>query len=213
MIGTFFSLAPVEQRLRALGAPPGALWTWFFAAQRDFFGLSHAGRYSPFAPILRQSLPRTLAMLGVEASPADVDALAGAFIGLGPEAGAVAGVRRLKAEGWRVLALTNGGEEATRSMLEACAALESFDAVLSCDRIQVSKPHRDVYGMALEAAGGDTPWMVAAHGWDCAGAKLAGLRTCWIATEERVLPAYFPEPDLRAGSFTEAIEALLTAGG
>lgn len=211
MIGTFFSLAPIEARLRRLGAPPGAVWTWFFAAQRDFFGLSHAGRYTPFAPILRDSLPRALAILGVEAAADEVAAIAGSFADLAPEAGAVEAVARLRAGGWRVLALTNGAEAATRSMLEACGAAASFEAVLSCDAIGVSKPNPAVYRMAIDMAGGEPAWMIAAHAWDCAGAALAGMRTCWIATEERVLPAYFPAPDLTAGNIAGAVDRLLTA--
>lgn len=211
MIGTFFSLDPVEAGLRRLGAPRGALWTWFFAAQRDFFGLSHAGHYSPFAAILRDSLARALAMLEIEAPGHEIEELAGTLARLPPASGAVEAVTRLHEAGWRVLALTNGGEAGTRSMLEACGAAPAFDAVLSCDRVQVSKPSPAVYRMAIEAAAGEPVWMVAAHAWDCAGAALAGMRTCWIASEERVFPGYFPEPDLRVASLVEATGRLLTS--
>jgi len=39
--------------------------------------------------------------------------------------------------------------------------------------------------------------MVAAHGWDCAGAQAAGLRTAWIARGEHVLPPSVAEPDMQ----------------
>jgi 2-haloacid dehalogenase len=54
-------------------------------------------------------------------------------------------------------------------LLEQVSALQNFTNIFSCDAIQKTKPHPDVYALPKQDAEGDV-WMVAVHAWDIAGA-------------------------------------------
>ena len=112
--------------------------------------------------------------------------------------------------GWKVMAVTNGGADSTRSLLAGAGLERHFSAVLSCDDIGVSKPHPRVYERALNAAEGEL-WMIAAHAWDIAGALRAGLKGAWISESKGRYPAVFPEPHVTAPSLAEAARRMMLA--
>ena len=191
VIGTLFSLDPVRKVFRDAGAADGSLERWLAEGLRDYFAVSHSGGYVPFKDVLAEGLdeairPRVLeAMLQLEPAPGGVD-----------------GCRRLADEGWRLVTLTNAGEQMTRSLLERAGMTDLFEALLSCDSISTSKPHPDVYALAAGGAEGAL-WMVASHPWDLGGAARAGLRTAWVRHEGARWPAYLPAPDLEAPDLAE----------
>lgn len=198
MLGTFFSLEPLRQRLTALGAPEHALEFWFAESLRDYFALSHSDRYLPLSEVLAASLPRTLAILGKGSQdPSRHELVLKGLKVLNPAEGAAEACERLTAAGFKLVALTNGGEEHTRALLERAGLMDKFAAVLSADAAGRSKPHADVYALARHEIEGDA-WMISAHGWDILGAHQAGLRTAWISRKEKQFLSVFPTPDVEA---------------
>lgn len=208
IIGTVFSLGRPREALAGLGAPPLALDVWFAGALRDAFAWSHAGRYSPLKDTLEAALHRTLAELGVEASDEERAAVMRAFGELEPMPGAVETFDRFAEADWQIVALTNGSQAATRGLLERIGAADRFSAFLSCDTVRTMKPHPKVYAMAKDVAAGEL-WMLAAHGWDIAGAAAAGLKTAWVSHKEREYLSIYPEPDVRADDLPSAARAIL----
>ncbi len=213
MLGTFFSLEPLRQRLSAMGAPEITLDAWFADATRDHIALSHAGDYVPFSEVLAAALPRTLALLGKGSQDRSRQELVLKGLNvLNPVEGAQAACVRLGEAGWRLIALTNSGEDYTRALLDRAGVLDRFDEVLSADRLQTSKPHPDVYAMARSEPGREC-WMISAHGWDVAGAKHAGMRTVWLSKREKRWLEALPRPDLEVPDLATATEALLRLSG
>lgn len=195
IIGTCFSLDLPRQRLVELGAPDYTVQLWFAQTLRDAFALSHAGGYRPLKEVLEAELPRTLKMIGVEASSVELSRVVTSFAELEPQPGALEAFRILVEAGWKLVALTNGSEESTRKLLDRAGALQRFGSILSCDAIQKTKPHPDVYDLPKQDADGDV-WMVAVHAWDIAGAARAGLRTAFITQEEKEYLSIYPQPEL-----------------
>lgn len=209
MLGTFFSLESLRPRLTALGAPRHALELWFATGLRDFFATSHAGGYEPLADILAAALPRTLAELGGDVpDEARLSQVLEGLKTLAPAEGAARAVETLTGAGWKVLALTNGGEESTRALLERAGLLGHFSAVLSTDAPRLSKPHPEVYARARAVADGQL-WMVATHAWDLQGARKAGLLTAWVSSKEKRWLDVWPGPDLQGNSLAEVAHELL----
>jgi len=204
MLGTFFSLESLRPKLKSLGANDHTLELWFAESLRDFFALSHAGGYAPLRDILEAALPRVFEELrqGSQDPGQHLHVLEG-LKELEPSQGAREACEFLTREGWKLLALTHGGEEATRALLQRAGLLSHFSAVLSTDSVRTSKPHARVYELARTAAEGPL-WMVAAHAWDLQGAVRAGLRAAWVSQKERRWLGIYPEPDVRA----ENLEAL-----
>jgi 2-haloacid dehalogenase len=101
-------------------------------------------------------------MLGIETDTQQLEHVVNAFSELEPQPSALEAFRILTTAGWKLVALTNGSEDSTRKLLERANALEYFASIFSCDAVQKTKPHPDVYAFALQDAAGDV-WMVAVH--------------------------------------------------
>ena len=208
ILGTLFSLESLRPELTARGAPSQALELWFAESLRDYFAASHAGAYLPLKEVLRAAVPRTLDSLGATADPDQIDRIMQRLPELDLVPGAESALGALRKRGCKLLALTNGSEEVTRALLDRAGILDWFQALLSCDSIRVSKPHPDVYAMARAESAGEL-WMVAAHAWDVAGAKKAGLATAWIAGKEGRYLDVYPSPDVTAPDVESAAEQIL----
>ena len=208
IIGTCFSLDKPRQRLVELGAPPYALQLWFAQTLRDAFALSHAGSYQSLKDVLEAELPRTFKVLGIEADAEKRSHIVNSFTELEPQPEALEAFRLLTTAGWKLVALTNGSKDSTHKLLEQANALEYFASIFSCDAIQKTKPHPDVYALAKQDSEGDI-WMVAAHSWDIAGAACAGLRTAFITQEEKDYLGVYPQPDVVANDLVEAANQIL----
>jgi 2-haloacid dehalogenase len=99
--------------------------------------------------------------------------------------------------GHDVWVLTNGGRNSTLALLDANGLAALVDEVHSVDEVRRFKPHPDVY--ALLPAGAT---LVAAHDWDVAGARAAGVRAVMVERGGWSLP--LPPPELRAADLVEA---------
>ena len=210
MIGTCFSLEKPCSRLLEIGAPAYAIQLWFAQTLRDAFALSHAGSYRPLKEVLEAQLPRTLKIIGVEASSVELSHVVSSFTELELQPSARESFRLLTEAGWKLIALTNGSQDSTRQLLEHANARQHFTDILSCDAIQKTKPHPDVYNLVKKDAEGDV-WMVAVHAWDIAGAAFSGLKTAFITQEEKEYLSIYPQPNVVASNLFEAANNILEA--
>jgi 2-haloacid dehalogenase len=167
------------------------------------------GRYRPLAEHLRGSLVREADRSGLD--PALVDAAVERAGRLDPHPDAAGALQRLRAAGVRLAALTNSGADAGRATLDAAGLLGFFDLVLGVDAVEAFKPDPRTYAHAVAELGAspEDVVLVAAHGWDVAGAAAAGLRTGWISRGEVALSPMVPGPDLRARDLGGMADALL----
>ena len=209
MIGTCFSLVRPQQQLTALGAPSQTLSLWFAQTLRDAFALSHAGDYRPLQEILSAELPRTLKQLDIAATPAQIYQTIAAFSELELQVDAVESFEMLAQAGLKIVALTNGSEESTRSLLARANCLKYFAKIHSADAVKKTKPHPDVYSLVSADLVGDT-WLVAAHAWDIVGAARAGLKTAFITQTEREYLAAYPAPTLIGNSLRDVAHKILS---
>jgi 2-haloacid dehalogenase len=169
------------------------------------------GGFRPFPEYIRAALSHHAELLGLGDDAVQRGMLAAAALPPYPDAARALSV--LVAAGHTPVALTNSPVDVARSALGDAGLLDCFDAVLGADAVGAYKPDRRVYGHALDVLGltaGDA-WFVAGHWWDVAGAKTAGLRTVWIARDERALLATAPEPDVRAADLAAAAAAIVAA--
>lgn len=160
--------------------------------------------------MLEAQLPRSLKVLGVEASSVELSHVVSSFAELELQPGALESFRLLSKAGWQLVALTNGSEDSTRLLLEQVSALQHFTNIFSCDAIQKTKPHPDVYALPKQDAEGDV-WMVAVHAWDIAGAAKPGLRTAFITSEEKDYLSIYPQPELVTSNLVEAASKIVQA--
>jgi len=208
IIGTCFSLDKPNQKLIELGAPDYSFKLWFAQTLRDAFALSHAGSYRPLKQVLEAELPRTLKMLAIQADPVQMSHIVASFSELELQPDAKKSFEILKEAGCSIVALSNGSEESTRELLNRADAIGYFDRIFSCDAVQKTKPHPDVYALLKQDALDDI-WMVAAHAWDLVGAACANLRTAFITQEEKDYLSVYPQPEVVADSLVAAASKIV----
>jgi 2-haloacid dehalogenase len=156
----------------------------------------------------RESLDDLLRELGVEADETTRDRLVRAWHLLPAWSDSVAGLDRIRAR-HTVAALSNGGFALLTRLVKN--ANLPFDCVLSAELAMTYKPDAAVYltAAALLDVAPEQVLMVAAHKWDLAGARAAGLRTAFVDRPEEKGPnrqadrAADVECDLYARSFLD----------
>ena len=166
------------------------------------------GGEAAFADLVRAGLARRLRLAGRDAALAD-DAL-GLMSTMPAFIDAPAALEQLRGVGLRLGVLTQSAAEAADAVLRFAGLRDRIEVVISAPESGAFKPDPRPYRMALERVGapaGEVA-LVAAHWWDVAGAKAAGLRTGWVARRDLVLPDGLPEPDVGGRDLKEVAQAL-----
>jgi 2-haloacid dehalogenase len=193
VMGTLFDLAPLGERLQAVGAPPSALQAWFSRLLQTTGALTLVGKFRPFGELADATLRSFLAQLELDPDRAG-EVLAG-LPQLPPYPDATEAVERLVSAGVAVIALTNGGDENTRALLRRAGLEDRFHRVVTTAEVGVYKPHPAVYRHAVDVLGlpAEHVTLIAAHAWDVVGARAAGLAGIWVERLERRWPLPLPE--------------------
>lgn len=126
-----------------------------------------------------------------------------------PDAGPA--LARLRAAGCRLLALGNSAQAGLEAQLAHAGLAPFFERMLSVEAVGVFKPHPRVYGWAAAQAGvpPEDCVLVAAHGWDVAGALWAGWRAGFVARAGQVLVPFAPAPTWVAPELGAMADVLL----
>jgi 2-haloacid dehalogenase len=170
------------------------------------------GRFRPFGDYVHAALAHLAAVAGLPSELAHQGAAMARA--LPPFADARAAVIELRDAGLAPSVLTNSAADAAREALRAAEMLDLVDHVVGADAVQAYKPDARVYAAGVEAVGAAGPsevWLVAAHWWDVAGAKRAGLRTAWIGRDEGALLETVPAPDVLATDLVDAAAKIVAA--
>lgn len=121
----------------------------------------------------------------------------------------------LRADGWRLAVVTNGGAEQQVAKLARTGLDRLTDAQVVSEAAGVAKPDPAIFALAAERAGGSLAgaWVVGdSAGNDIAGAAAAGCRSVWISGgREWTEPGY--APTAVAGDVVEALRWITAGGG
>jgi 2-haloacid dehalogenase len=208
VIETLMSLEPLRERLTEAEQPPHLLEAWYTRTLRDGIALSSTGDYVPFSDVAEAALR---ALTGSSISDERVAHIMAGFGELPAFPDAVPAVTRLCDAGVRVACLTNGSAYQTSSFVNRSGLGELVDRVVCAGDVYRWKPAPVVYLYAAEML--DVPpdrlALVAAHDWDCHGAKRAGLVTGWVSRKSGGYGAPFEPPDVTGEDLTEVASRLL----
>jgi 2-haloacid dehalogenase len=206
--GTLVDPSVLAQPLGDSAADEALIQQAFDDAVAHAMVVTLTGDRAVFADLVGAALRRRLLLAGRDPALAD-DALG--LLGSMPAfIEAPAALERLRGVGVRLGVLTQSAAEAAEGVLRFAGLRDRLDIVVSAPETGAFKPDPRPYRLALERirAEPDEVAMVAAHWWDVAGAKRAGLRTGWVARRDIVLPDGVPEPDVRGRDLAEVADAL-----
>ncbi len=120
------------------------------------------------------------------------------------------GLETLKAQGYKIVSLTNSSNNGVTAQFEFAGLTDYFERRFSVEDMQVFKPHARTYEWVLEELGvaPEEVLMVAAHAWDLAGAKAVGLQTAFIQRPGTVLYPLTAKPDYVVQNLSELVQQL-----
>jgi 2-haloacid dehalogenase len=167
------------------------------------------GEHPAFPTLIEAGLRRRVALAGGD--PGAVTAAIGLLGSMPAFIEAPAALEQLRGEGLRLGVLTQSATQAADQVLRFAGLRDRIELVLGADETGAYKPAPQAYRALLERTGATAGevCLVAAHWWDVAGARRAGLRTGWVARRERLLLDTVPEPDVRGRDLAEVAARLL----
>ena len=203
--------------LRALDAPFSAAFgdaglrqLWFSIMLQVAFVGGLTGTYTDFTTAQRSALAILAKRQRVTLSPAQADAIVDGMRTLPPHPEVRDAMARLEAR-FRLVALTNSTKDVAEAQMRNSGLRDLLEAVYSADEVRALKPAPAPYRMVAERTGvpiGDVR-LVAAHGWDVAGALAAGCRAAFVARPGATLYPHGPQPDVIAPDLAGIADALL----
>jgi 2-haloacid dehalogenase len=208
VIETLMSLEPLRQRLTDIGQPPHLLEAWYTRTLRDGMAISATGDYASYTDVAEAAL-RGLTSYTI--SDEQVAGIMAGYSELPAFPDAAPAMTALTDAGIRVACLTNGSSYLASSFVNRSGLGGLVDRVISVDEVFRWKPSGMVYLYAAEVL--DVPAqrlaLVAAHDWDCHGAKRAGLTTGFVSRKSGGFGAPFAPPDVTGEDLTEVAAGLL----
>jgi len=208
MIETLMSLEPLRQRLTDIGQPPHLLEAWYTRTLRDGMALSATGDFVPYTTVAQAALRGLTSYTVSDEQVAHVMAGYGELPAFGDAAPAMAALTKA---GVRVACLTNGSAALASAFVGRSGLGNLVERVISVEEVFRWKPAGVVYLYAAQLMHVPPAWMalVAAHDWDCHGAKRAGLTTGFVSRKSGGYGAPFEPPDVTGEDLTEVVAGLL----
>ena len=172
-----------------------------------------SGRYFDFFSLGQAVLRMIGDIRGVPISENDLEDLAYGMRTMPAHPDVTDGLAELRAQGYRLVTLTNSPPKpGVPTPLENAGLAQFFDKQFSVDTWRVFKPSPLLYtGVAAELGVAPSDcMMVAAHVWDTIGAQAAGFRGALITRPGNApLPGLdLPQPDVVVADLRELVERL-----
>lgn len=183
---------------------------WFALMLQIAFVGGLTGGYVDFSTAQRSALLLLAKRQKVELSAVRSAAILEGMRTLPPHPEVRAAIERLRGR-YRLVALTNSPTDVAEAQMRNSGLRDLLEAVHSADAVRQLKPAPAPYRMVAERTGvpiGDVR-LVAAHGWDIAGALAAGCRAAFVARPGASLYPHGPQPDVIAPDLTGIADRLL----
>jgi 2-haloacid dehalogenase len=178
--GTLFDVHSVVEAGRAVTDDPQALSALWRQKQLEYTWLrSLMGQYVDFWAVTEAALSFALRRLGLQPSPAQVEALMDAYLSLATFPEVKAALAALTPTPLGIL--SNGSPRMLDAAVYSAGLDGVFQHVISVDAVRVFKPSPLVYELGPRAFGlsASEILFVSSNAWDVAGAAAFGYRTCW----------------------------------
>lgn len=173
---------------------------WFAQLILYSQAMTLSGLYAPFGQLASATLRMIGETSGAQIADEDVDDLMRRVQSMPVLPDVVPALERLRADGFRLVTLTNSAPATSPTPLERAGISTYFERNFSVHEVGRFKPARECYDMVASGLGVRAPdlCMVACHLWDTIGAQAAGCRAALIKRPgNAVLPApNVPMPDI-----------------
>lgn len=170
----------VEEAFPGKGAEFTRLWR---TKQFEYcFLRTITGRYADFFEVTEDALVYAAAAMKLDLTPETRARLMNTYLTLTPWPDTRDALRKLKADGFRIITIANFSERMLRANADRAGLTEFFDLLLSTDGESVYKPDPRAYALGMERLKlkKEDILFAAFGGWDAYGAKAFGYTTYWV---------------------------------
>jgi 2-haloacid dehalogenase len=210
---TLLDMTPLKQSVNALLGNDQGFRIWFGMLLHYSIVSNSINEYHDFGTIAGATLSMAATSLHKKVSADEIKETLSKIQTLQAYPDVEKGLKLLKDHGFRLVTLTNSPPHALKQQLINSNLTEYFEQALSIDSLKKYKPEVATYLWAAKelAVEPKEMLMIAAHGWDLAGASHAGLATCFIAREGQSVYTLSNKPDFEANDILAMAEQLVTA--
>lgn len=208
---TLLDLTALKESVgKALGGRQELLPLWFTTMLQYSLVTTVADRYSDFGDIGAACLRMVAQNHGVALGEDAAKRAVAPIRSLPPHPDVAPALERLRDTKYRLVTLTNSSNAAVAEQMKNSGLGAFFEGRLSVEDVGLYKPHAHVYRWAARRVGVDVSecLLVAAHGWDVAGAAWAGMRTAFVARPGQQTFPLAPAPDLSIPTLKELSDQL-----
>ena len=209
---TLLDLSPLKESVGgALGGKPELLPLWFTTMLQHSLVNTVADRYEHFTKIGAATLQMVAKNHGVDLTSEQADKAIEPIRSLSAHPDVAPALESLSAAGFKIVTLTNSSASGVEQQMKNSGLQKFLTDRLSVESVGYFKPHPHVYRWAARKMQHDIGdcMLVAAHGWDIAGALWAGMRAAFLARPGKQLYPLAPEPEINEKDFKLAAERLI----
>ncbi len=194
---TMFSLKEIENSFKIYGLSRRFVDQWFLSVLKEGFSYTLSGKFIDFKTIGQNELQKIFLQKNIICKRTSINRILNSFSHLKIHNDVKKSLKLLKKNNLKIITLTNGSKSNTQILLQNNKVENFIDRCFSIDQFKKWKPHKNVYLSTCELMNIDpkNTLMIAAHGWDINGAKLAGLKTAYITRYEKKLSDFYLKPD------------------
>ena len=207
---TMFSLNALKKKFKEFGLKQSLVNNWFLSVLKEGFSSSLSQRFVDFKTIGKNELIKIFLQNNTLYNHKIINSILGEFSNLKVHPDIKTSLKYLKKNKIKIVTLTNGSVLNTKLLLKKNNINNFIDECFSINSFKIWKPAREVYLKTCEKMKikPGRALMIAAHGWDINGAKLAGLKTAFITRYEKKLSDFYYRPDYVGSDSREIIKKL-----
>jgi len=196
---------------KALGGREDLLPLWFTTMLQYSLVSTTSRQYADFGAIGAATLRMVAANHEIQLPEDKAEDALSVLRSLPPHPEVKEALGNLRNAGYKMVSLTNGSNNGVEAQFKNAGLTDFFDARFSIEDIRKYKPDSDVYDWAARKMGvqPNECMMIAAHGWDIAGAIWAGWRGAFIARPGQQLYPLAPLPEINEPDLLKISEKLI----
>lgn len=208
---TLLDMTPLKNAINTLLEEPMAFKIWFGMVLHHSLVDNCTNQYHDFSTIAVAMLKMTATSLNKTVTDDETKKTLSVIRHLKAYPDVLNGLQLLKENGFRLATLTNSPENALKEQLINSNLTDIFELALSIDTIKKYKPDPKTYKWAATQLDQEPQniIMIAAHGWDLAGAINAGLQTGFVAREGQSIYSLCDNPNYEAKDIYEMALVLI----
>jgi len=207
---TLLDMAPLKERINSILDHPEGFRIWFGLLLQYSLVSVEIDQYQNFSELANATLQMAAESIGKVVDKETLKSALTLISQLKAYPDVEPGLKKLKAAGFKLVTLTNSPQNVQVEQLAFAGIADYFEQQFSIDAIKTYKPSLNTYKWVAAQLSVNIKEMimVAAHGWDIAGAASAGLSTAFIARKEQTLYPLVQQPDINETDLIKIARAI-----